>query len=283
MAYIDRIRESNTGRTDGMVPFCLGTARRGWIQPEKAKRLQAASDVFVMQNGALGLVAPLLAESVDGRSERVAEVLAELRDEGFIGGWRDELFAVAASLHAPAELLIERAAVPLFGLGGYGVHLNGFVREGKTIKLWVARRSRSKPTWPGLLDQLVAGGQPAGIGIRENLVKECAEEAAIGQQLASQAHAAGAISYCMDTPEGLRPDKLFVFDLELPSAFVPRNTDGEVEAFELWSLEQAAEAVAQTQSFKPNCALVVLDFLIRHGGIGPDEPNYHELCAGLHI
>ena len=85
----------------------------------------------------------------------------------------------------------------------------------------------------------------------------------------------------MDTPEGLRPDKIFNVDLELPSAFVPKNTDSEVAAFELWPLERVAETVRDTQAFKPNCALVALDFLIRHGFVGPEEPDYIELCAGL--
>ena len=36
-----------------------------------------------------------------------------------------------------------------------------------------------KPTFPGELDNTVAGGQPAGIGLHDNLIKECAEEASI--------------------------------------------------------------------------------------------------------
>ncbi|MCH6589381.1 MAG: DUF4743 domain-containing protein, partial [Proteobacteria bacterium] len=30
------------------------------------------------------------------------------------------------------------------------------------------------------------------------------------------------------------------------------------------------------------CALVVIDFLIRHGFIGPDDPEYVDLVGGLH-
>lgn len=42
--------------------------------------------------------------------------------------------------------------------------------------LWVARRSRSKPTWPGMLDHIVAGAQPFGISCYDNVIKEAEEE-----------------------------------------------------------------------------------------------------------
>ena len=34
--------------------------------------------------------------------------------------------------------------------------------------------------------------------------------------------------------------------------------------------------------FKFNCHLVIIDFLIRHGLIGPDHPDYLDLISGLH-
>ena len=40
-----------------------------------------------------------------------------------------------------------------------------------TTHLWVATRSASKPTWPGRLDHLVAGGQPASLSLRDNVLK----------------------------------------------------------------------------------------------------------------
>ena len=41
----------------------------------------------------------------------------------------------------------------------YGVHINGYVETDAGLELWVARRSKNKPTWPGKLDHIVAGGQ----------------------------------------------------------------------------------------------------------------------------
>lgn len=97
---------------------------------------------------------------MESRTAAVAETLRELRDEGFILGWRDELYpVVGTTFNDDPALLVERAAAPFLGVKAYGVHMNGYVRRPDGIHLWVATRSLSKPTWPGKLDHLAAGGQ----------------------------------------------------------------------------------------------------------------------------
>jgi hypothetical protein len=172
---------------------------------------------------------------------------------------------------------MERAAVPAFGVRAYGIHVNGFVGQGPEMRLWVGRRSHRKPTFPGQLDHLVAGGQPAGLGLEENLLKECAEEALLPADLARRARPVGITSYLTVTEEGLRDDVLFNYDLELPADFVPVNADGEIEEFFLWPIERVIEELAATDRFKFNVAFVVIDFLIRHGFVGPEDPDYLEL------
>jgi hypothetical protein len=74
---------------------------------------------------------------------------------------------------------------------------------------------------------------------------------------------------------------LFNYDLDLPADFTPRNTDGEVEEFYLWPMEKVMETVRESDDFKFNCALVVIDFLLRRGLIPPEHPEYGGLLAGL--
>jgi len=198
-----------------------------------------------------------------------------------IHGWRSETFPVNTSWGAPSAFRIERAAVPHLGVGGYGVHLNGWVRRHDGLHMWLARRARDKPTWPGLLDQVAAGGQPVGIGLRENMIKESQEEAGIARALAEQMRPVGVVTYVYETPEGLRPDVVYAYDLELPESFEPRNTDGEVDGFELLPIEEVAALVREGTGFKFNCALVVIDFLIRHGLVDESEPDYVALVTGL--
>ena len=45
----------------------------------------------------------------------------------------------------------------LFGFRTYGVHVNGYVRnDSGDVYMWIARRSKKKPTYPGKLDNTVS-------------------------------------------------------------------------------------------------------------------------------
>lgn len=46
----------------------------------------------------------------------------------------------------------------LMNYKAYGVHMNGFVEKDGQKYLWIGKRNDSKPTYPGMLDHLVAGG-----------------------------------------------------------------------------------------------------------------------------
>jgi len=118
-------------------------------------------------------------------------------------------------------------------------------------------------------------------GVRENLAKECAEEASIPPELAARAVAVGALSYRCERPEGLRDDVVFCFDLTLPPDFRPDNTDGEVDEFFLWPVERVIEAVRETEDFKFNVNLVVLHLMLRRGLLNPDDPDYQAIVEGL--
>ena len=146
--------------------------------------------------------------------------------------------------------------------------------------LWIGRRATDRPVSPGKLDNLVAGGMPLGIGLFANLLKEAKEEADLSPDLAGRAQAVGALGYRMEVADGLRDDVLFVYDLDLPMDFVPRNTDGEVESFFQMPLNDVAVRLRDTRDFKFNVALVLIDFLIRHGTITADDPDYLALVAG---
>jgi hypothetical protein len=83
----------------------------------------------------------------------------------------------------------------------------------------------------------------------------------------------------MERPEGLRRDRLHCYDLELPGDFCPQAADGEVEAFELWSIDRALRAVRDTDNFKFNVNLVLIDLFLRRGLI--DAPRAAALRAEL--
>ncbi|KAL0333920.1 UNVERIFIED_CONTAM: Nudix hydrolase 20, chloroplastic, partial [Sesamum angustifolium] len=222
---------------------------------------------------------PKLTTSED-RTKAVGDVVACLGEE-LIPGIRNELYPVTSSFGAPSFFSLERAAAPYFGIKAYGVHMNGYVQRGNQKYLWIGKRSKAKPTYPGKLDHLVAGGLPHGIPCGENLVKECEEEAGIPRSIASQAKAVGAVSYLDIDGYRFKRDVLFCYDLELPVDFVPKNEDGEVESFKLVPVTHVANIISSTQFFKENCNLVIIDFLFRHGYIKPEELGYLKLLQSL--
>jgi 8-oxo-dGTP pyrophosphatase MutT (NUDIX family) len=79
-----------------------------------------------------------------------------------------------------------------------------------------------------------------------------------------------------------QPECQYVYDLELSEDVVPVPDDNEAEDFRLLSVEEVREALAAGK-FKPNCAVVLVDFFVRHGFLTPEnEPEYIEVVSRMH-
>ena len=280
MAFLDHIHACNRHDLDRFRPFVIDERHVGWVRADIAWHLESHADVFRATADGVSLQARL-ADPAD-RSMAVDRVCLDLHRQWQTPALRGERYRVARRWSDQPLMTMDRGVVSLFGVRAFGVHVNGFVRDGAGLKLWVAKRSVDKAVAPGKLDNLVAGGQPAHLSLADNLVKEAAEEADIPEALARSARPVGAISYCLEDQWGLKPDIMFCYDLELPPDFVPANTDGEVESFVLMDVEEVAERIRTSDDFKFNVNLVMLDFLIRHSILCPDnEPDYAEIVHGL--
>jgi 8-oxo-dGTP pyrophosphatase MutT (NUDIX family) len=234
-------------------PFLIGDQLVGYLPERMAAALQELPAIRCLQD-----------RVVLDDAAALPGIARDLANRGLCQ-WRGEAFDVRAFPGGPALAQIDRGALPSFGTQAVGVHVNGLVRRRGGLHLWVARRAMDKLLDPGKLDNIVAGGVPAGLGLAETLVKEAAEEAAIQPGLAAAAVQVGVISYAMERPEGLRRDILYCYDLILPADFVPKAADGEVETFELWPIARAVETVRETNDFKFNVNLVMIDLFIRLG------------------
>ena len=279
MSFLDRVRACQAWSPAAYRPWFLGDERIGFIRHGLASRLRDFPQVFEVADHAVRL-RPGLA-GFARLSAAVGEVAAQLVAAGDLERLRGEAFPVAPRWGRPPYFVLDRGVVPSFGVRGYGVHMNGLVDTDAGLHIWVATRALDKRTAPGKLDHLVAGGQPHGLGILENLVKEAAEEAEMPAALACRARPASLVSYRCELPEGLRDDVLFCFDLALPPDFQPRNRDGEVTGFALWPLERVWDRVRDSEDFKFNVALVLIDLFVRLGRIGPDDPDYMAIAQGL--
>ena len=280
MSYLEHIENNNRFNPDLYIPFLVAEKQFGWIEKSFVKHLSRWQNVFQNNNSSIILTPEL--STPEQRSNAIAPIVETLHKEDIIDSWVGELYAVNQQYGEEPVFLMERAAVSFFGVRGYGVHVNGLVEKADGMYIWIARRTKDKPFWPGQLDQMVAGGQPAGIGRLENVIKESAEEANIPEYIASTAEFVSTIHYRGASSRGMNVDTLFNYDVYLPEDFVPENTDGEVDEFILMPLEEMAHLTDTSTEFKDNCNLVNIDLLLRRGLINESHTDYTEIRKKLY-
>lgn len=208
------------------------------------------------------------------RGEAMASMHDVLRRDGLIVAWRDEAFPLFTVHGEPTGVSIERAATRFWGSLTLGAHCNGFVADarGKPTQLWIARRSQTKATDPGKLDNLVGGGVPAGQSPRDTVIREAWEEAGLAPPQLRGLVRGRVLKLLRDIPEGLQREWIHVYDLALPPGLTPRNQDGEVAELSLHPLAQAL-ALAAGEQMTVDASLVTLDFALRHRLLDDDDAN----------
>ncbi|KAK6454562.1 thiamine pyrophosphokinase [Scheffersomyces xylosifermentans] len=272
---------------DGVTPI-------GLVSAEIATYFRQEGNSIITDDAKKSITIKPEYDTIAKRNELFADIAARWRklpafNDLLDKGWRNELYTVFNPSQVP-YLHLERAFSVLTGVITYGAHLTGYVPADKTsngkLKLWIPRRSATKPTYPGMLDNTVAGGLGYPHGIWETVVKECYEEAGLPEDFVkTHARSTGVLSYMYVTDDGrVQPEVEYIYDLVFDdeTTVVPLPVDGEAEDFKLMEIDEVLQRVRQGE-FKGNCALVILDFLIRHGHITPEtEPNYHEIVRRSH-
>lgn len=265
-------------------------ATLGHIVPEVATQLLQYPEFVTLQKTNELIINPELS-TVEQRSAKVAEIASKLRASGkfiTLKGWRNELYTAYYPTHTP-YFHTERAFSPLLGIVMYGVHINGYIPPASSeeeLRLWIPRRANNKATFPSMLDNTIAGGLGGGLGPYETAVKEGYEEAGMQEEYIKQnLRQAGVVSYiyvCEEEGGLIQPEVQYVYDLQFKEGMSPQPIDGEVQEFYLMGLAEVMERL-RDREFKPNCALVIIDFLIRHGYVtAENEPEYLEIVSRLH-
>ncbi len=272
---------NNLGTAAARQPFRIGAEAVGRLSPAIVEALAGWPGC---RADAAGVTLAGDLRTVPRRTAALAAAAEHLAARGLLRR-RGEAFDVRATAAGPVLATLDRGALPAFGILSQGVHVNGLVRcpggHLDALRLWVGWRARDKAVAPGQLDNLVAGGIPAGLSAAATLVKEAAEEASLPADLARRARPVGRVSYAMAEAAGTRRDVLHCFDLDVPEDFVPVPNDDEVERFELWPAARVLEAVRDTGTVKFNVNLVLIDLFLRHRLIDPDGEAGRRLRAGL--
>lgn len=273
------ISQNNNVVWSDYTPLTLGGKDLGRVHKQvaatlcEAKLLNQSNQTLFLNNER---------PDADGRTEQLHTILHFLIEKKFIAKERFELYALSTSFKDAPVALVDRALISALGFVAYGVHCNGYVKNNSGIHLWVGKRSSDRATDPGKYDHMIAGGQPHGLTVLENLAKEAHEEAGAPPNIIKHARSVGTVTYARALPNGIRRDVLFVYDLKCPDDFIPKNVDGEVEDFRQMKAEDVLTLLQTGDAFKFNVNLVLIDFFIRHGFIKSDDVGYAELCAGLH-
>jgi len=233
LRLLERVRrDSNVAPPDGLIPWFCGSQPLGHIRAPIASALCAALDDCRAHGNTV--VWDALHLTGKARSERLQSALRALHAQDMVSGWRNELFAFwsddceAPRLDIAPLFAVERAGFRPLGMRSHAVHINGFTPNGQ---LWCARRSPTKATDPGKLDNLTAGGVPAGEALLECAKRELWEEAGLrGEDLASLV-SAGWVDTRRLEPQGWHDEVLHVYNLTLGRHSQPANQDGEVAEF----------------------------------------------------
>jgi hypothetical protein len=281
MSLLDRVRAVQKRSPDAFTSLAIGEIQVGFVATTLADELvREFADYFNTDQNGLVLFSSL--RGFDSRSKAFADVAPYLLKNGWMAKPRGELYPIKNHWNQTPFAALERTASFPFGLITYGVNLHAWTKDehGKTL-LWVGKRALTKPTEPGKLDHIAAGGQPIKLGLHENMVKEAGEEAGIPYELATQCRFTGSVSghYHGDL---CRRFIHYNFDLELPPEFQPQPMDGEVENFRLMSPDEVIELLRSGYHFDLETAIAIIDWLIRHGFIhAENEPDFEEIYAGM--
>ncbi|KAI8948748.1 NUDIX hydrolase domain-like protein [Xylaria longipes] len=286
---------------DGNNDVSSSYATIGYILPSVVANMPW-TDKFRVDHGTRTVSIPWPTATRGGVSgsyetQAIAEQLERARESDsvpILRKWRAEPYKILG-LEDCREVRIARAGSAVFGVHTRGVHALGYCRVSDSdndMRLWIPRRSSTKQTFPGMLDNTVGGGLTADEDVLGCLAREAQEEASLPEAwVLKHARPVGTISYfsIRDERAGgpdevglLQPATQILYDLELPADMVPQPLDGEVAEFLLWTPKQTMMALRDGQ-FKLNSAVAWIDFLIRHGYITAlNEPEYLELVARIH-
>ncbi|KAJ1558636.1 hypothetical protein HK096_008529, partial [Nowakowskiella sp. JEL0078] len=223
-----------------LVPLCLEHPSVFQIRQANNKQLLIlCPEVEDVQTRSTALRNVFLSWRLEIVENENLELIKSVPCLSSLKGWRNEEYSVFGK--NGIVLTVERAASGLISVRSYGCHINGYVKSNDEILMWIARRSRSKQTYPGMLDNLVGGGGlPHLQNPFSNMVKEAEEEANLSPDFVKKnLKAVGLITFFLDDNQrGWIPDTEFLYDLELPHDMIPVPKDGEVEEFYLWNLEK---------------------------------------------
>jgi len=192
-------------------------------------------------------------------NEVLAEIALALKAAGQAPGWRNELLDVWSDQNQSIAG-IERGVVRPLGLVTKAVHLNGLSADGG---VWVARRSLTKATDPGVWDTLVGGL----VGYQEDpeiaLIRESDEEAGLeAPQMVHRTALRKITRMHRQVKEGFQAEDVLTSECVLDPGVIPQNKDGEVMEIACLAPEAIMRMLGE-DAFTIEASIVLAEDLLR--------------------
>ena len=102
-----------------------------------------------------------------------------------------------------------------------------------------------------MYDNLIAGGQPVKISIKDNLYKEAFEEAGLESYQMHSIERSKTVHYIHNENKKLNSSVIFIYQLEKTEKMYFKNMDGEVEDFVSIEIDNLYQILEQ-KKLKPN-------------------------------
>ncbi len=254
-SLLERARQS---AHPGSLELSIAGQTCGWVVPAAAKAIKTLPGIQA-DHAQLCIGQHMMpGEPLDAL---LAEVAQTLRAAGCAPGWRNELLDVWSNpAPAPQRLgAIERGVMRALGLVTRAVHLSAWSDTGS---LWVARRSLSKATDPGMWDTLVGGL----VGSQEDddlaLIRETDEEAGLDEPDITRRTPLRSITRMhRRIPEGYQVEDVLTCECTLPAHIIPKNRDGEVMDIQCLTPETIF-TMLQAGAFTLEASIVITEDLL---------------------
>lgn len=267
----DLLSRANQPPQAESLPLFIAGQRCGWLFAKAAQALKVLKHVEILHDSAhIGH----LVSSGPELNALLATVATTLRQAGCAPGWRNELLDVwpeqplgsASSLDSQPLGAIERGVVRPLGLLTRAVHLSGWSTNGH---LWVARRSLTKATDPGMWDTLVGGLISSQEDIQVGLVRESDEEAGLeAKDIAARTPLRTIARMLRQVPEGYQVEDVLTCECVLPAHAIPKNRDGEVMEIQLMAPVTIFNMLIQG-AFTLEASIVLAEDLLRRASPTP--------------
>jgi 8-oxo-dGTP pyrophosphatase MutT (NUDIX family) len=197
------------------------------------------------------------------RSDLLQYCAHQLHRQGHLVGWRGELYDCWDKGQTvwpyPAQPLfrLERAAYRFLGLRSHASHIHGVTPDGR---MWCGRRAMNKATDPGMLDNMAAGGLPAGEQPTLCALREIHEEAGLIRE-APQLTPCGTLTTERAEREGWHSETIFVYWTTVRDTETPCNQDGEVSEYLCLTMDEVLDRMRRGE-FTHDAACAIALYLL---------------------